>query len=389
METAEETVVRTAEQVKEEGKIAQSLEESRRTERTTPSDLLSLVVESTLRQDYAKQIVEAELGRDAFDQDWRLAKVFALSGAFADIKGISPQAAIATAMAKIQLGRSWGIVAADAMQFIYFNQGRPSVQNELIASKLQDGGWTWALEWQRDGTWGKAQGVVTGCRLWPSFQGKPVVDTAGKPASIEFSKAEADKAVIWEKGKQMKLSEKWNYQSWPEDMYYSKCIARLKRRHAPNILRGAVSQEEVEDYSEPPAGADAPQAQTARAATETKTTKLAEKLKQQAAPKEETPEARRKYETVEEFARRNEAAAAAQEQPASGTGTLVLPLLLGNKDGLNIFADFPPRQAVPNRQKFFLRQNGEDKRYYFSPEDDKFLPAPEVKDTRTARGDLF
>jgi hypothetical protein len=286
------TTGRSEQELKQEEQISASLEEGRRTERTNTRDLLALVVESTQRQDYAKQIVEAELGRDAFDQDWRLAKVFAISGAFADIKGVSPQAAIATAMAKIQLGRSWGIVAADAMQFIYFNNGRPSVMNELIASKLQDAGWNWNLEWQRDGSWSKEQGVVTGCRMWPKHAGNPVVDQNGKPVSLEFTKADAERAMIWEKGKQIRLIDKWNFQSWPEDMYFSKCVARLKRRYASNILRGAISQEDAESYEAPPAEAspspvsNAPQA---RKETEDRTAKLSEKLKKQTAPPEPEP----------------------------------------------------------------------------------------------------
>jgi hypothetical protein len=373
-ETVEEPIARTADQMKEESKLAQSLEDSKRTERTTSTvDLLNLVIENSQKQDYAKQIVEAELARDSFDQDWRLAKVFALSGAFADIKGTTPNAAIATAMAKIQLGRSWGIVAADAMQFIYFNNGRPSVQNELIAAKLQDAGWNWILEWQRDGVWGKQQGVVTGCRLWPMRNGSPVTNNKGEASSIEFTKTEAERATIWEKGKQIRLSEKWNYQSWPEDMYFSKCIARLKRRYAPNVLRGAVSQEEAEDYTDaapetapPPARVgNAPQAQ---AATEEKTAKLAEKLKKQAAPKEEPK----------------------QEAPAPGP--VSVPAALGKKDGLTIYEDFPVKETVPNRQKFFVRQNGEDKRYYWEPDENKFMPAPELYPKRAVEqphGDMF
>jgi hypothetical protein len=261
---------------------------------------------------------------------------------------VSPQAAVATAMAKIQLGRSWGLAAADSMQHIYFNNGRPSVQNELIAAKLLDAGWNWKLEWQRDGVWGKEQGTVTGCRLWPSHAGTPVKDSSGKPAFIEFSKADADKATIYEKGKTIKLSEKWNYQSWPEDMYYSKCIARLKRRFAANILRGAVSNEEAEDMETPPATApaaatsNAPQAQ---AATESKTAKLSEKLKKQS---EKEPE------------------------------PIKVPTVLGKKEGLAVYGDFPPKEVVPNRQKFYVRVNGEDTRYYYEPDTDKFATAPAV-----------
>jgi hypothetical protein len=63
--------------------------------------------------------------------------------------------------------------------------------------------------------------------------------------SVSFTNYDADTAQIWEKGKQIPLSQKWNFQSWGRDMYYWRSISRLKKYHAPNVLRGGVSREEA------------------------------------------------------------------------------------------------------------------------------------------------
>jgi hypothetical protein len=51
--------------------------------------------------------------------------------------------------------------------------------------------------------------------------------------------------MIWEKGKQIPLSEKWNFKAWPRDMYYWRAIGRVKKYHAPHVLRGASLREEA------------------------------------------------------------------------------------------------------------------------------------------------
>lgn len=252
----------TEEEKKAAQQMLDSVEEKR--PRTPNSDLLQLIVDSGDQQGYSRKIVEAELIRDAFDQDWRAAKVFALSGQFSDIKGTTQIQAISTAMAKIQLGRSWGLTQGDSIEFIYFTNGRPAVMNELVAAKLQDAGWDWEIQFQRDGSWEKSEGRCTGCRLWlkkngsllafplRNGDGQIAIDPETKlailrPVSIEFTKADADRAIIWEKGKQIPLTSKWNFVSWAEDMYYWRCVGRLKKRYAPNVLRGAKIQAEAED----------------------------------------------------------------------------------------------------------------------------------------------
>ncbi len=199
---------------------------------------------------FAKDIVEREVAQALFMQDHQLARVFAMSGEFDGLKDKQPEQAVATAMSKIQLGRSWHMEPADAMQHVFFTNGKPSVQNEFIASRMRDSGIDWEIEWHRD-----AKGECVGCTLWPKrlqtdSTWAPIMERVnGKtvPSSIAFTKKNADMALVWEKGKQIRLSEKWNFVSWAEDMYYWRCIARLRRRYAPNILSGIPMRAEAED----------------------------------------------------------------------------------------------------------------------------------------------
>lgn len=220
--------------------------------RTSNADLLKLIIESGEHaKGYAQQVVEAELIRDAFDQDWRMAKTFAMSQKFVDLQG-SSSAAVATAMAKIQLGRSWGIGAADAMRFIYFTNGKPAVETELFAAKLMAAGYSWDVAYDRD-----EKGRCIGATIFPKLNGKtmtmrqraPKTDAIGGwmdvPLEVSFTKMDADAALIWEKGKQIPLSQKWNFQSWPEDMYYWRALSRFRRRHAANVMNGAMSRDEA------------------------------------------------------------------------------------------------------------------------------------------------
>lgn len=204
---------------------------------------------------YAKEVVGQEVARAVFDQDWRLAKVFALSGVFADIQGTTEQQAISTAMAKIQLGRSWNINPSDAMQFVYFTNGRPAVMNELFASKMRDAGLDWDIdfEYETETVNGRKRKKCIGCTLWPkrwnNSKGayEAMKDRHGDDVSVSFTKDDADSAMIWEKGKQIPLTEKWNFKAWAEDMYFWRALSRLRRRFATNILSGVLMREEAEE----------------------------------------------------------------------------------------------------------------------------------------------
>jgi hypothetical protein len=243
LKAAEADLASDLKQVGEEAKI--------RTSQISP-DLLT-VVEETERRGFVRQMVDAELARELFAQDARLARVFAVSGVFSDIKGTSPSQAIAAAMTKIRMGRAWGLNEADSMQFIYFTNGRPAVMNELIASKLQEAGWDWDVFWHQD-----AAKSCIGCTLFPKrknaagayeylMEMDPSDRDKQRKVEVSFTKADADRAMIWERGKQVPLSSKWNFVSWAQDMYFWRCIGRLKRRYIPSVLRGAMTVDEARE----------------------------------------------------------------------------------------------------------------------------------------------
>src|SRR6266481_3755940 len=110
LKAAEADLASDLKQVGEEAKA--------RTSQISPE--LLKVIEETERRGFVRQMVDADLARELFAQDARLARVFAVSGVFNDLKGTSPAQSIAAAMTKIRMGRSWGLSEADSMQFIYF-----------------------------------------------------------------------------------------------------------------------------------------------------------------------------------------------------------------------------------------------------------------------------
>lgn len=198
-------------------------------------------------------IVEVEVARQAYAQQRALARDFALSGQFEDLKGATAEQGIATAVVKMQLGTAWGFNPADSMRYLYFANGKPAVENEIVAAKLQQAGYQWDIEWLEDEQQhkGKPWRRCVGCTLWlKRWNGTiyaPMLDRNGKQVSVSFTEGDADHAMIWEKGKQIPLSQKWNFVSWARDMYYWRAIARVKKYHAPHVLRGAVSKEEALD----------------------------------------------------------------------------------------------------------------------------------------------
>lgn len=205
------------------------------------------------RRAWINALVEAEIARQTFAYDRALAREFALSGQFSDITGTTMEQAIATAIVKIQMGRAWGFNPADSIRYIYFTNGKPAIENEIVASKLQQAGYDWDIEWLEDTVQhkGKPWKRCVGCTLWLKKWRKeeqfyaPVLDRNNQPISVSFTEADADHAKIWEKGKTISLSEKWNFQSWARDMYYWRAISRVKKYHAPHVLRGAWLKEEA------------------------------------------------------------------------------------------------------------------------------------------------
>lgn len=208
--------------------------------------------DSGLFQAFARDIVEREVAVALFAQDSRLARVFSMSGAFDGIG--EGDRGVAMAMTKIQLGRSWNMAPADSMESVFFINGRPSVATKHLAAKMHDAGIAWDIEWLEEND------TCTGCRLhlkrWdPATNSylpiKELVNGVERRAVVSFTKKDADQAQINEKGKTISLSDKWNFKSWPSDMYFARCVSRVRTRYAPNILSGVLTKEEAEDSSPP------------------------------------------------------------------------------------------------------------------------------------------
>jgi hypothetical protein len=216
-----------------------------------------ILKDADLLEAYGQELVQREVAALLFDQDERLARMFARSGFFSDIKGAEPMQAISQAMTKIQLGRSWAMTPADAMQHVFFVNGRPAVQNEYLGSQMRSAGMDWKIRWHRN-----KEGECVGVTLYPmrlTTEGsRPIKDLAlvdGKmeevDAEVTFTKADADRIKVKEDGKYISLSQKSTYQSYPEDMYFWRAIARLRRRYATNVLTGVITLNEAEEIEAP------------------------------------------------------------------------------------------------------------------------------------------
>lgn len=220
-------------------------------QRTPMLDVLITLKEAggDLLARYAKQVIDNETALSLYRQDRDLALQFAQSGYFNIIKGVEREQAVAQAITLIQIGRSWQMNPADAMQSLYIVNGRPAVMNEILASRMRDIGMDWKIGYHRD-----PKGRCIGCTLFPSRGGIPIREVEfvdGKPvdvdAKVTFTKEDADNIPFKEDGQWIKLSEKSTYKAYPEDMYYWRCIARLRRRYATNILSGVLAQSEADD----------------------------------------------------------------------------------------------------------------------------------------------
>ena len=217
-------------------------------------ELLEMVLQAgENRQDYARGILDIEVQRGQAAEDWKLAKLFYQAGCFADLKGKNPEEGMATAFAKIQLGRSWSMNAGDAVQFIYFDKnGRPQVMSEYLAARMKRAGYNWSIEWL-----GPPE-KCAGCVLWPTKAGEDIEDRDGNPVSVTFTEADAKAAKL--------LDKDGAWKTYSQDMYFWRAIVRLKRRYAPEVLTGAGVQELAEEFeSEQQAGSvEAQQAVLAR-----------------------------------------------------------------------------------------------------------------------------
>jgi hypothetical protein len=218
-------------------------------------DQLAMLPDSEQRRNWIQALVDAEVARQLYAQDRALARDFAICGQFDDLRGSTAEQAIATAMVKIQLGRAWGFNAADSMKNIYFVNGRPALEQDIVASKLQAAGLAWEPDFAYEDVaatkTARAWRKCVGCTLWLKQWNKseqcyqPMLKRDGEQVSVSFTLSDAENAKYWEKGQEKQLSDKFNYRSYPSDMYYWRCISRVRKYYAPGVLRGSVLREEA------------------------------------------------------------------------------------------------------------------------------------------------
>lgn len=164
---------------------------------------------------------------EKFELQQRVARLFAASGLFSDIKGANETQAIAQAFVKIALGDSMGFSPAESMQGIDLIQGRPAIGSQLRAARMQRAGYQWAVD-QLD---------EKGCVL-RIFNGAQLLGTSS------FTEVDAKAA---------NLLAKDNWKKNPRNMYFARAITNAQRWYAPGVLSGEIlSYEEAVDLEPVP-----------------------------------------------------------------------------------------------------------------------------------------
>ncbi len=189
----------------------------------------------------------------AFDQ--RLARMFAVGGAFKDLKSVRTQEeGIGMAMTKIMLGKSMGMQAAEAINAIDMVKEKISISAQAQASRMKMAGYDWIFE-QLDNS---------GCVLLPMKDKKHIMEVKkgpdGKamynpdgspvlvPARISFTLEDARRAKL--------VKNDGAYETYPRNMFVARCQTNMRRWFAPESLNGVdipVSEElrEMEELDAP------------------------------------------------------------------------------------------------------------------------------------------
>lgn len=225
-------------------------------------ELLDQIVEQQVRTQAERLRVEEQ----RFEFQQRRAKLFAASGLFA-VRGVDGPQALAQAMVKIELGESMGFSPAESLQGIAVINGATAIAAALRAARMQAAGVTWDIQWL--GT----DDSPMGCRLWPYFKGKPLMqprrDEAGNlvggsdgkaimdRVSVAFTRKDAERMLtsVWDdKTKQKRrcsILEKENWQMAPKNMYFARAVTNLQRFHFPGVLSVNIpSIEEAMDFDQ-------------------------------------------------------------------------------------------------------------------------------------------
>jgi hypothetical protein len=163
-----------------------------------------------------------------FELQQRMARLFAKSGLFADVKGMNEEQAIAAVFVKIALGDSMGLSAAESVTGIDIIQGRVAIGANIRAARMQRAGFDWnVLRHDNDGCW-----------LAIKKDGVQLLREDGQPAIVAFTLDDAKRAD---------LISKSNWQKFKLEMYFARAITRAQRWYAPGVLGVSIlSKEEIE-----------------------------------------------------------------------------------------------------------------------------------------------
>ena len=208
-----------------------------------------------------KALVKQELNRLTYNNNWRLAQVFAKAGYFDSNGYNTPPMNEYQAMAKIEVGESWQLNPADSIRFVYIIGGKPAIEEAVFAARLFSAGWSWDIQWI-----GGQGASCKGVRLFAEKNGiavmKPIRDEAtGQPyrdkngeiilqqAFAEFTEEQAAGIKIWQNKGQVSLLQKAG--PWSDgrrsNMYYWRAVSQFRRWFAPNVIAGALIRDEADD----------------------------------------------------------------------------------------------------------------------------------------------
>lgn len=208
--------------------------------------LLDASVEETVRKQQ-HQLMSEEV-KFAYQQ--RLAKTFATSGYFDDLKGGAGPMQIGRAIVKIQLGEAMGLNPMESMQSVNVIKGRPTIDSHVRAARMKRYGYTWEIR-RHD---------LKGCTIALSYKGQGLVDRRDKEGNVVLGKDGnpiKDPAIIEfleEDAKRASLLEKDNWKAYPRNMYWARAITNAQRWYAPEVLNGSsiLDPSEVDEASRTP-----------------------------------------------------------------------------------------------------------------------------------------
>lgn len=221
--------------------VQQQAEEPQPASAPISQTLLDKAMAATMERDatLTSAMADMQMQNEQFKLHQRYARLFAQSGAFVELKGMSESQAIGLAVTKIMLGASMGMTPAEAMQSVDVIKGRMAVSAQAQAARMARAGYSWEI----------AQLNEEGCVLLPMKNGKHILEN-GAPARVSFTIADAKRAKL--------IKENGGYETYPRNMLFARAISNMRRWYAPETLNGAdvPTSEEVREFAQ----ADAPKA---------------------------------------------------------------------------------------------------------------------------------